>query len=1459
MLDGNLPGIFAGLLDAQSELPAFITLVELVENTGAGSSTAQPRSGRTWKVRSAVPEDDLKVVCHALLGPGPTDRRADRRHVCIQHNPSEPGFGSFHVWVTEGAAVAAVAAGGPGAAAVAGDTGGQQDWNGGRRAHCGHHAAGEGSSVAGGGAAAVGSSAGHAGSGAGQAGGSAALQAMQQQQQQQQREQPAVEWRSLGGMHVVQLSSLRQAWLAPEMITPEIKQVLDSMAQSALAEAVAAAGKGKYTVAVVVNCGGVDRVDAARSLSKVASQRALLHLTRSLLEGSGLERGTHIHVGWEASIQEPGTGTDTGSRRLRLRVAPLPEGVLPPPPKPLRHTAPLKSAKGIVLCRNLWDGEKCHAPWKLWVHHDEGSLLLPPGRRQREVVMTLRTELLFGVNGAAAAVVKPEPLDGEDQPQQPQHNGAAAAAGHGAAGMAGAADGGGGGGGGGAADGGGAAAGGPAGAAAAAIGPGGAVPAAGEAQAAAAPGGGDAGAAQQPQPQPQLQPEPQPVSILVTIFYEFQGAAKRRVYFVRGSVQSPEHSQVFNDWLTRYLPPPCLWMHHGNALTYDLLPPEPAAGAAAQAAAAGGAAAAGAAAGGGGGAPALRHLHVTLCRSEDAPVAADGTVHIIDGETEDEDEGVEEANEAVTGADSDAEAERDGDAAAAGSADAGAGAGAGGGAGLRRSARLAKGVSTGNGPGSAAPVAVAAAAEGATDSEQDEQDSDTDDEENETAEGAAGASAAVQTAAEGPGLMGAGRQSRRGIGVVGGGSGGAGGDAGRSTGAAGGGAPGGGGDADSYSVKITPTMRTNKFIRVSAGLWNAPNGVLADLFNPDMRTPEAREERPLPTTIRLLPRTGHAPGTVWTAKASKEEYNDRGSKKRNECFLEKGELQGLFDSLNPQIDDRVCFRRIPSEPGFSYHVWVVRCAAIAAAAATAAVATAAAAAGPVAVAAATAASAAAAEPAAAAVVEVAAVAAVPVAAVSAVPAAMAAAGPAAGGAAAEEGHQESYRMDVELGTGGAPFHGAGAAAHTTAASPGPSGAGPRTKGGGPAAAGAGTASTAGGELLQAQQQQAPPPQQPPKQQQDPPPQQPPQQQQQAPPPQQPPQQQHDPPPPQLPVGTLNPHRFLPPETAAVPPDWTSLPPLQEGQLRVIGLTFPQTAAPAASAHAGAWLHGLLGRPLGDVPAYEQVFFDALTSSRLEQLGFNPFIIADDVAEAVGIAANQDAVLAAHAPPPLYQLARGWDEQRRCSVAEAAEVIPEGRAIAVLPGCVMPAAEADEFSENGHEGSSLEMRAVLRERSLRMCPERERGRAGATILRHAWRQLATHTMSDYPALDAAAPAGAPAGAAGMDAEHAAAAAAAAAGGGWRLSQLGYGGLAALVTDPRVHDSQLNPTSQGSAQAAADAAAKAGANCEVVFIHIRGLPHPVLISLRDIKAREGLATYQDPAWWNARLMKVALAMR
>lgn len=74
----------------------------------------------------------------------------------------------------------------------------------------------------------------------------------------------------------------------------------------------------------------------------------------------------------------------------------------------------------------------------------------------------------------------------------------------------------------------------------------------------------------------------------------------------------------------------------------------------------------------------------------------------------------------------------------------------------------------------------------------------------------------------------------------------------------------------------------------------------------------------------------------------------------------------------------------------------------------------------------------------------------------------------------------------------------------------------------------------------------------------------------------------------------------------------------------------------------------------------------------------------------------------------------------------------------------------------------------------------------------------------------------AGAAGGGPAGAAAAAAAGGAGGedggsgWQLSSLGYGGLASLVADPRVHDS-TDPTSKE--WQAADAAAKQGANCAV----------------------------------------------
>lgn len=48
-------------------------------------------------------------------------------------------------------------------------------------------------------------------------------------------------------------------------------------------------------------------------------------------------------------------------------------------------------------------------------------------------------------------------------------------------------------------------------------------------------------------------------------------------------------------------------------------------------------------------------------------------------------------------------------------------------------------------------------------------------------------------------------------------------------------------------------------------------------------------------------------------------------------------------------------------------------------------------------------------------------------------------------------------------------------------------------------------------------------------------------------------------------------------------------------------------------------------------------------------------------------------------------------------------------------------------------------------------------------------------------------------------------------------------------------------------------------QVVYVRIRGLPHPVLVAARDIESGERLATYKEPAWWTTQAVEFALATR
>ncbi|KAG2436812.1 hypothetical protein HXX76_006334 [Chlamydomonas incerta] len=306
-----------------------------------------------------------------------------------------------------------------------------------------------------------------------------------------------------------------------------------------------------------------------------------------------------------------------------------------------------------------------------------------------------------------------------------------------------------------------------------------------------------------------------------------------------------------------------------------------------------------------------------------------------------------------------------------------------------------------------------------------------------------------------------------------------------------------------------------------------------------------------------------------------------------------------------------------------------------------------------------------------------------------------------------------------------------------------------------------------------------------------------------------------------------------------------LPPAQPGELRLLGLTFHPSATPLVQQDMQAWPPGRSpGLPLQEVlevlePAKQ---FDVRTSDEeLALYGFDRDGIVLEVENLLFPDCNFTAPLQEALPVAHKRVAVAWDPGLQHHVLVATRQLPNGSALGVKGGYVLPAPEARAYAVRGYGQCSADVRAELQRRL-----EPKYGDESGAMLSDAWRLVESSLRMPYPAPAAAAAGGAAAAAAAAGGGLGGSAGAARGAGGWQLSELGYGGvLTALVTDARVQDQQFDPDRTADDWCSDDTARDA-ANCAVVHVAVRGLVLPVLFTTKAMKQNDRLLGFHGPEW-------------
>ncbi|KAG2482019.1 hypothetical protein HYH03_019027 [Edaphochlamys debaryana] len=291
----------------------------------------------------------------------------------------------------------------------------------------------------------------------------------------------------------------------------------------------------------------------------------------------------------------------------------------------------------------------------------------------------------------------------------------------------------------------------------------------------------------------------------------------------------------------------------------------------------------------------------------------------------------------------------------------------------------------------------------------------------------------------------------------------------------------------------------------------------------------------------------------------------------------------------------------------------------------------------------------------------------------------------------------------------------------------------------------------------------------------------------------------------------------------VPPG--ELPPLRPGELRLCGLTFHPAAAPAVRAALEQWEADRSGAadPAAD-PIAVQAGPDVVGAP-----GSDPLVLRASLEGLLGLKAPAGA---AGRPLPEGPVACGLvapcgDPAQGHSGLRATTRIAAGSAVCVVGGYVLPRGAAEELVASGLSQCRPEVRAQV------AATLEGAGTGGsAASLQAAWRLMVRSLLLPYTLPYGMAEWRAPEEA--LDGGPA---------GPLRLSQLGYGGLGALVFDYRTQTAG----GEGEGDASPLRVTALGPNCTILPVFVRGVPLPVLVALRDISPGERLLRDYGEGWW------------
>ncbi|KXZ55810.1 hypothetical protein GPECTOR_2g1360 [Gonium pectorale] len=302
------------------------------------------------------------------------------------------------------------------------------------------------------------------------------------------------------------------------------------------------------------------------------------------------------------------------------------------------------------------------------------------------------------------------------------------------------------------------------------------------------------------------------------------------------------------------------------------------------------------------------------------------------------------------------------------------------------------------------------------------------------------------------------------------------------------------------------------------------------------------------------------------------------------------------------------------------------------------------------------------------------------------------------------------------------------------------------------------------------------------------------------------------------------------------PEDTALPPVQPGELRLCSMTYHPALRARVEGDMQERQRALKDLRMADA-AREQISIpgiddiaslaggDPAARAAVEALpwvaafhhhGLSRNITANRLARLLGLVERNDAELPEvsswHANVGVCA-----DAGRGGKGLAATALIKKGWALGVMGGYVLPAEERVGLLQ--FSACTPGVKETLRRRVRRVRaadPDNARKSAwdfltSAFQLPHVW-------GADQGA--AAAPGGPAAGSAPPPA---------------LISMLGYGGLGALVNDPK-------PPKDSTGEAPVEA------NCMVIPISVRGLVLPVLVALRDIAPGEQLFRHYGDRWWS-----------